>query len=129
MDYQISLPQIQEILLKNHLLKEIIIENQWHFATSSKIPGKVFSHITYDSREVTSHSLFFCKGINFKETFLEKAIEQGLNCYVSENYYEKQAAIAVLVTDIREAMVVLAQAFYQNPQDKLYKTAIAACFS
>ena len=124
MDYQISLPQIQEILLKNHLLKEIIVENQWHFATSSKIPGKIFSHITYDSREVSSHSLFFCKGINFKETFLEKAIEQGLTCYVSENYYENQAAIAVLVTDIREAMVVLAQAFYQNPQDKLFKIAI-----
>ena len=27
-------------------------------------------------------------------------------------------------TDFREAMVVLAQAFYQNPQDKLYKIAI-----
>lgn len=124
MEYQISLPQIQEILLKKQLLKEIIIDGQWHYAPSDKISAKIFHHMTYDSREVGRDSLFFCKGLNFKESFLAQAIAQGLTCYVSENYYEHQAAIAVVVTDIREAMVVLAQAFYQNPQEQLFTIAI-----
>lgn len=124
MDYQISLPQVQEILLKNQLLKEIIIDGQWHYGPSDKICAKVFHHISYDSREVDSNSLFFCKGLHFKESYLTQAISQGLGCYVSENYYEQQTAIAVIVTDIRESMVVLAQAFYQNPQERLFTIAI-----
>ena len=97
MEYQISLPQIQEILLKKQLLKEIIIDGQWHYAPSDKISAKIFHHMTYDSREVGRDSLFFCKGLNFKESFLAQAIAQGLTCYVSENMNTKLPLLLLLL--------------------------------
>ena len=62
-------------------------------------------------RQTDANTLFFCKGAAFKESYLESAVAQGLQCYVSEHPYENCSAYGIIVTDIRAAMACIAQAF------------------
>lgn len=79
--------------------------------------GADFTQVTYDSRQVTEQTLFFCKG-NFKVEFLESAQAKGAQAYVSEQRYETNLP-AIIVTNIQQAMAVLGAAFYDFPQNKL----------
>ena len=63
-------------------------------------------------------SLFFVKGAAFKKEFLLSAISQGLGWYVAEEDYEVGIP-AIIVSDIKKAMSLIAMEFYGNPQDKL----------
>lgn len=110
-----SLEDIRHLLLKENLLKEFVSESGWHLHAPTE---KTFTYISYDSRKVDAETLFFCKGMNFKEEYLQSAIEKGVQYYVSEQPYET-SAIGIIVTDIRKAMAVLAMAFYDYPQTKL----------
>ena len=40
--------------------------------------------VTYDSKEATDGTLFFCKGAAFKTEYLMEAVRRGAVCYVSE---------------------------------------------
>lgn len=114
----ITLKKIESILFEAGLIKEYIHNNHWHF----KLPvaDYEFKHITYDSRQVTSDSLFFCKGLSFKEDYLKRAVaENGLNFYISETPYNVDVHLGIIVTDIREALALISMAFYDYPQEKL----------
>lgn len=89
------------------ILKQILIDTQF-----DQIQCKM---ITFDSREVSSDTLFFCKGAQFKIEYLLKAIESGAITYVSEVDYH-QSIPCILVSDIRKAMALIADAFYDSPQ-------------
>ncbi|WP_156010068.1 UDP-N-acetylmuramoyl-L-alanyl-D-glutamate--L-lysine ligase [Streptococcus ruminantium] len=80
--------------------------------------GISFNALSYDSRTVTSDTLFFAKGLSFKKEFLEGAIAAGLTFYVSEIDYEVGIP-AILVGDIKQAMSLVAMDFYENPQNQL----------
>lgn len=56
--------------------------------------------------------------MNFKD-YLTTAITAGLEVYVAEQPYEVEAALGIIVTDIKKAMAVLSMAFYDYPQNKL----------
>ncbi len=110
-----TLEDIRELLLKEQLLKEFVSEQGWHLELPETFN---FTRLSYDSRQVDASTLFFCKGLNFKEEYLDSAIEQGLRFYVAEEPYENKAS-GIIVTDIRKAMAVLAMAFYDYPQNKM----------
>lgn len=110
-----SLEDVRELLLKENLLKEFVSNQGWHLTAPTNFS---FETISYDSRQVDESTLFFCKGLNFKEAYLQSAVSQGLAYYVAEQPYEV-AAVGVIVTDIRKAMAILAMAFYDYPQQKL----------
>lgn len=112
----LTLTQIQQILEKENLLREFITPTHW---TLSAPFDKDFEKISYDSREVDSTTLFFCKGNNFQQRFLEQALKDGLTCYIAEQPYEVAAELAIIVTDIRKALAILSMAFYDYPQEKL----------
>ncbi|GAA2903460.1 UDP-N-acetylmuramoyl-L-alanyl-D-glutamate--L-lysine ligase [Enterococcus pseudoavium] len=112
----LTLTQVQQILEKEDLLREFITPNNW---TLNAPFDKTFSKISYDSREVDADTLFFCKGNNFQQRFLEQALADGLTCYIAEQPYEVSAELAIIVTDIRKALAVLSMAFYDYPQEKL----------
>ena len=61
---------------------------------------------------------FFVKGAAFKKEFLLSAISQGLGWYVAEKDYEVGIP-AIIVSDIKKAMSLIAMEFYDNPQKKL----------
>ncbi|SET70469.1 UDP-N-acetylmuramoylalanyl-D-glutamate--2,6-diaminopimelate ligase [Enterococcus malodoratus] len=112
----LTITQIQQILEKENLLREFITPTRW---TLTAPFDKDFQKISYDSREVDADTLFFCKGNNFQQRFLEQALAEGLTCYIAEQPYEVPAELAIIVTDIRKALAVLSMAFYDYPQEKL----------
>ena len=67
--------------------------------------------LTFDSWEAAPGTLFVCKGEAFKPEYLEKAFEAGAFCYVSEVRYAGEHP-AILVSDIRRAMALMAELFY-----------------
>lgn len=115
----LSLKSIRDCLLQENLLKEFIVAEKWQLTLPDSLDTRLVKDISYDSRTVTSDTLFFCKGLNFKEEYLEKAIQSGLELYISETPYDVPATLGIIVTDIRKAMAVLSMAFYDYPQNKL----------
>lgn len=71
------------------------------------------ANLTYASKEVTDNTLFICKGAAFKEEYLQEALRRGAVCYVSEVCYEAEQEVPhMIVTDIRKAMPILANLFF-----------------
>lgn len=110
----ITIENALNILKNDHNFREIIDKGQYFY----HYRGLVFEKISYDSREVDASTLFFVKGDNFKKEFLEKAVESGLQFYVSETDFEVTIPV-ILVNDVKQAMSLLAMEFYGNPQNKL----------
>lgn len=75
-------------------------------------------NISYDSREVTENTLFFCKGEHFNEKFLHDALKKGAVAYVSLKKYQVDVPCMV-VSDIRKALYSTANFFYKEAWDKL----------
>ena len=69
------------------------------------------AHLSFDSRACVRGTLFVCKGEAFQPKYLEQAFEAGAFCYVSEIRYAGDRP-AVIVSDIRKAMALMAQLFY-----------------
>lgn len=102
--------RLKDILLK--LMDAGLSESFYHINTEQ------VHDITYDSREVQKGTLFFCKGLAFKKEYLEKAIAAGAVAYVSEVDYNVEIP-AIIVKDIRKAMVVVGGYFFDYPDRKL----------
>lgn len=110
----ITIEETLSILKTDHNFREVIDPDGYHYQYS----GLTFEHLTYDSRQVTQHSLFFAKGAGFNVDFLHQAIEKGLRCYVSEIDYQLDIPV-IVVSNIKKAMSLIAMAFYGNPQNQL----------
>ena len=105
---------VLNILKEDHNFREILQDGEYHYSAS----GVSFNQISYDSRKVNAETLFFVKGANFKKEFLEQAIEQGLQWYVAEKDFEVSIP-AIIVTDIKQAMSLIAMEFYGHPERQL----------
>lgn len=75
-------------------------------------------NISYNSKEVTENTLFYCKGAHFREQFLFDALNKGAVAYVSEKKYDTDAP-CILVSDIRKSLYLSANFFYGNAWEKL----------
>ena len=79
--------------------------------------------LSYDTRTLSGTSLFLCKGAHFKPEYLAEALKKGAAAYVSEREFPVEAP-HILVRDIRYAMVVLGQLFYNHVTEKLVSVGI-----
>ncbi|WP_423214058.1 UDP-N-acetylmuramoyl-L-alanyl-D-glutamate--L-lysine ligase [Streptococcus equinus] len=111
----ITLEKTLDILKKDHNFREIIFHNHYSLDWEE---NPSFSKISFDSRDVDSSTLFFAKGATFKKEYLEQAIQLGLPFYVSQVDYELDIP-AIIVTDIKKAMSLIAMEFYGHPEEKL----------
>ena len=84
--------------------------------------------LSYDSRQVVPGTLFICKGAQFRASFLVGALQAGAVCYVADTAVADtlaaaDAAIAdaprMVVTDIRAALIVLADTGFDHVADRL----------
>lgn len=80
---------------------------------------KAVENITYNSKEAQKGTLFACKGAAFSKKYLDEAVALGACCYLSEVEYEDVNASLLLVTDIRKAMSLVADIFYDKAYQKL----------
>ncbi|WP_311487845.1 UDP-N-acetylmuramyl-tripeptide synthetase [uncultured Helcococcus sp.] len=74
--------------------------------------------ITYDSRQVNKDTLFFAKGLHFKEEYLQSAKDLGACAYISEIKYDIDLPY-IIVKDIRKTMYIVADYFFDSPDKKL----------
>lgn len=105
----------EERLKMGKLLEEYVnILSKAGLIRMSSIYGenKVIENITYHSQRVVKNTMFICKGAEFKKEYLQEAARWGAVCYVSEKYYGGIHLPYILVSDIREAMSLLAKEFY-----------------
>ena len=116
---RISLTDIRECLLKEQLLKEMVHGTEWRLSLPESLAETQIGALSYDSRSVSGDTLFFCKGLAFKEEYLAQAVSAGLKYYVAETPYEANAELGFIVSDIRKAMSVLSMLFYDYPQEKM----------
>ena len=75
------------------------------------------SYISYDSQDIKPDTLFVCKGAHFKEEYLSGAVKGGAFCYISEKKYDVGSDY-IIVSDIRLAMGIAVNLFYENVWNK-----------
>ncbi len=81
--------------------------------------------VSCDSRSVIPGTLFLCKGAAFHSGYLRQAAAQGAIAYVSETEYPDVPELpAILVTDIRRAMALLADLAWGHPSGAIPITGI-----
>lgn len=78
----------------------------------------VIENISYDSRDIQEDTLFFCKGLNFKDEYLVDAKNKGANSYISEKKMNVDLPY-IIVKDVRKAMMEIARFFYDFPDTKI----------
>ena len=119
-----NLAEVCDVLQKDGLLKEVIINDNWSFEMPKEYAELELKDVTYDSRQVKAGSFFFCKGLNFKKDYLDSAIQNGCLAYMTEqvieNLTDTQKKIPqIIVTDVQKGMALVGRFFYGNPQDEL----------
>lgn len=102
-----SLKEYAGLLEKEGLLKECTVDK-------SQDAGRDVRYISFDSQDVKYGTLFVCKGAHFKSQYLAGAIEGGAFAYISEKKYDEadESIPYILVSDVRKAMVVIANEYY-----------------
>jgi UDP-N-acetylmuramoyl-L-alanyl-D-glutamate--2,6-diaminopimelate ligase/UDP-N-acetylmuramoyl-L-alanyl-D-glutamate-L-lysine ligase len=113
----ITLVQVLEILKKDGNFREIVAGGEYLYRWPADVD---FSALSYDSRKVDSSTLFFAKGLNFKKSFLT---DLSAPFYISEIDYGVEIP-AIIVSDVKKAMSLIAMAFYGNPQEQLKLLAL-----
>lgn len=85
---------------------------------SGEVADVTVTFATDDSRAAVAGTLFVCKGRAFKREYLLGAIEAGAVAYVSEVDYGVEVP-ALIVSDIRRALALLADAAYDHPSGRV----------
>ena len=114
MDYSIKLSEITNHLKEHNLLIE---------TNADKFEDITITNLEYDSRNVTEGTLFFCKGVSFKEEYLNSSIKSGASCYISEKKYSEEIPYFV-VSSATKAMSLISKKFYVDPSYAFFLTGI-----
>ena len=110
---KISYKKILEILTQNNLLVEHNIKN-------SNLNEEI-EFISDNSQNIVKNTLFFCKGLGFKEEYLIDAVKKGAVCYESEKKYDLFGYDCqyIIVNNILRSISLIAPLYYGYPYEKL----------
>lgn len=116
----LTLQSAATLLYEHHLLKEIITPAGWTLNPADLDAADITcTAITYNSQEIVPGTLMVCKG-NFKPQYLADADQHGMAAYVAQDdFSDVTNAPGLIVTNASQALSLLAQAFYDYPQDEL----------
>lgn len=109
---ELAFSTAQALLAEHDLLARVVNPGANHF-----------TQVAYDSKQVTTGALFFCKGDHFKAAYLTEAVARGAQAYVAEQAYPA-AVTGLIVTNVQRAMALLANAFYDFPGNDLFTIGI-----
>lgn len=85
----------------------------------------VIEDIQYDSRKCGANTLFLCKGATFESSYITKAKEAGAVAYLAiRPFDEGEELTALIVNDIRRALAVAADVFFESPWKKLHMIGV-----
>ena len=104
--------------IKDYL--KILKENNLFIKTNIKNSDEEVLNISYNSKEIKSKTLFICKGIKYKNEYLEEAILKNILCYVAEeDKVIKEDYPYIMVSDIRASLAIISKLYYNNADQKL----------
>ena len=73
---------VVELLKHAHLFKEAVQDKQWTYSFPKPDSATGLTTISYNSKQSDAHTLFFCKGRNFKRAYHTRSRVGGAgNCY------------------------------------------------
>lgn len=85
----------------------------------------IIKDLQYDSRRVTENTLFLCKGATFEPEYITKAKEAGAVAYLAVRPFEEgEDMTALIVNDIRRALAVAADVFFESPWAKMHMIGV-----
>lgn len=99
-----------------------LLENNVGILKSSVYYNKkdeIITDITYNSKNCIKGTVFFVKGANFKSEYVMDAVERGASIVIAEKEYETGEAGLIVVEDIRKAMVIVAESFFDRAYEKI----------
>jgi len=79
----------------------------------------IVTDITYNSKACVKGAAFFVKGANFKSEYVIDAINNGASLVIAEREYDVLDAGLIIVKDVRRAMVVVAESFFDRAYEKI----------
>lgn len=97
----------------------LLQEHDIYQGTTLKSDDVTVDSLAYDSRQATQNSLFVCKGFNFSVDYLKQAIDKDASIYLAEEDYHVDTPV-ILVSDVRKALSLAAQLFFNFPQNDLF---------
>lgn len=100
-----NLSEIRLLLTQEGLLTEDL----------SRGETPTLSAVGCNSQTVLPGTLFFCKGVRFKEAYLLEAEAKGACAYVAQRPMEGVSLPGLIVSDVRKAMPAVAREFYGKP--------------
>ena len=101
---KISFHQMVDALEREGLLSD--------FRCPKELYDHDFTYLSYNSADVQENTFFICKGVTFKEQYLQDALNKGAAAYLAQSRYENVDAPFIQVNDIRKAMALVAALFY-----------------
>lgn len=85
----------------------------------------VIEDIRYDSRHCEPNTLFLCKGATFEPSYITKAKERGAVAYLAVRPFDEgEEMTALIVSDIRRALAVAADVFFESPWKQLHMIGV-----
>ena len=70
-------------------------------------------YISYNSMDVKENTLFVCKGVHFKNEYLQSAIEKGAFCYIGQKVIDATKPY-IIVNDMRKTLSEVGRFFYDE---------------
>ena len=74
--------------------------------------------LSYNSNELEAGTLFVCKGVNFKDEYLETATKNGAFAYIADRKFNVDIPY-ILVKDIYVALSILSDLYFNSPASEL----------
>ena len=101
-----------------------LLQKHGLLSSDKPLPAELLSRpvhlVSCDSQAVEPGTLFIVKGAHFRGRYLAEALEKGAFVYLSDHVWEEAgAAPCLLVRDVRRAMALLADFYYDHPSGKL----------
>lgn len=93
-----------------------MLENQnliIEFKLDEETLDREVEYISYNSMDVEANTLFVCKGVHFKNEYLQSAIEKGAFCYIGERVIDS-ATNYIIVNDMRKTLSEVGRFFYDE---------------
>lgn len=108
--------------MRANQLIALLREHDLYRGTTSPLTAETeFATLSYDSRQMGAHGLFVCKGQHFAPKYLQQAVSQGASAYLAEQDYSDTVAVpGILVSDVRKALSLAAQLYFNFPQNDLF---------
>ncbi len=115
---------MKKYLLKDYislLQKENLLEDLPTNFDFSKLENIEIEKIAHNSKEVVANTLYICKGLNYKPSYLQEAIANGAIFYVAEKENVTNSTFPhVVVNDIRKALAAISCMYFDFPTEKIH---------